>query len=303
LAILVNKWDAAAPNAHATEMTPQYEIKLQLDTIMQKKTPEASAELEKVLPVAFAITKAANLRGAHSAGPVLKTLLAGLESPLFGRQFATRFNQLLAPSPILSSQNSAVIRVLHKQRMFNICVPEILKTYKENTEASIKSFCLIALAGIVRHTPPTIVLPRLDELLPLLLLSLDFSDAGKSDAAKRAEADNVKEATLDVLYIAIKDVPTALEGHTKSIIDKLTVNFYSSRERPSHHGSMVRAKALKCLAAIPRHFRDLTVLPYRLSVIRSLQEGASGDKKRSVRVESVDCRGAWANLAEPSAED
>ena len=77
---------------------------------------------------------------------------------------------------------------------------------------------------------------------------------------------------------------------------------HNASEDPSDAPSKVRVMALKCLAVIPAHVRDIIALPFKFEVLRELEK-AVNDVKRNVREAAVQCRSTWFNLAATVEDD
>ncbi|KAI9746131.1 MAG: hypothetical protein M1818_000812 [Claussenomyces sp. TS43310] len=297
VALLVNKHNATVPGTSSPEqMMPQEYIISTISNILEDDKPAKSVQLQNKLQLIFTFTMAANLKGDRITSRLLDSLIQSLEHPDLGSRFASHFERLLAPSLIITESNHALIRRLNKQRLFSTCVPRIVQLFKTSANAKIKSNCLVALAGILKHIPSDIVLPHIESLLPLLLQTLKLKELGR-------DGNSVKSASIEVLRIAINQSSSAAEEHIQSVISALTKTWFNSLEKPSTSSADLRANALQCMAAIPRPLRDIITLPYKVSVLRDLEEGAVGDPKRRVRTEAVDCRAAWSNLAELAGDD
>lgn len=157
--------------------------------------------------VVFWIAKALVLR-LVMAEEVLGRLLEMLTSKSHGAAAARGFNLLLAPDEIISRENEAVVRLLAKQKVFNISAPAIAMAFHA-ADASTKSNYLVALSGVLQYLSPEVLLPEIETLLPLLLQSLDLED------------QLVKAATIETLTVASHESPKAVEGHVSSLVSRL----------------------------------------------------------------------------------
>ena len=162
---------------------------------------------EDVIRPAFWIAKALVLRHAN-IDEVLKRLLDLLTNTTHGTIAARGFGLLLAPDEILSKENGAIIRLLAKQKVFNICVPAIASSFRD-ADLTVKSNYLIALSGILHYISTDILMPEIETLLPLLLQSLDLDD------------QVVKAATIETLTTVSQESPSAVEGHISSLVGRL----------------------------------------------------------------------------------
>ncbi len=162
---------------------------------------------ESAIHVVFWIAKGLILRLANTT-EVLEHLLSLLANPTCALSSARGFNLLLAPDEILSKENGATIRLLARQKVFNICAPRIVKNFRQ-AETSLKPNYLIALSGILKYTPTEVLMPEIETLLPLLLQSLDLQDP------------DVQAATMENLMTVSQENPKAVEGHISSLTSRL----------------------------------------------------------------------------------
>lgn len=244
---------------------------------------ETRAASENSVRVVFWVAKGLILRLAHT-DEILERLLNLLPVRECGSASARGFGLLLAPDEVLSKENGAKIRLLAKQKVFNICVPNIAKDFR-TTNPATKSNYLIALSGILKHTPTEVVMSEIDTILPLLLQSLDL------------EESDVKAATIQSLTVVSQENPTAVEGHVGSFVSRLL----KCVTYPIITSADVRHNALRCLRIFPGRVKDSTLLPYKNTVTRGLLK-VLDDPKRRVRKEAVECRAAWFNMDEPKSD-
>ena len=149
-----------------------------------------------------------------------------------------------------------------------------------------------------------------------LLQSLDLSEA---------EDQDIKASTLTVFEALLLQDPDVIAEHAASLITRLLkcttsspksttnststakdgegiiTNATSGNSNETDNSAAVRAKALQCLALVPRQLRRETVLPYRRRVIKQLLTSLD-DTKRNVRSEAVKCRRAWLKLEDEEEE-
>ena len=253
-----------------------------LENLVLELSETASAP-ENAIRIVFWVAKGLILRLAHT-DEILERLLTLVSVTQSGLASARGFGLLLAPDEVLSKENGAKIRLLAKQKVFNICVPNIGKQFRTANSAT-KSNYLIALSGILKHMPTDVVMPEIDTVLPLLLQSLDLDDW------------DVKAATLQTLTVVSQENPTAVEGHVGSLVSRLL----KCLTYPKVKSAKVRHNALGCLRMFPGRIKDSTLLPYKNTVTRGLLN-VLDDPKRKVRKEAVECRAAWFNMDEPQSD-
>ncbi|KAJ8111548.1 hypothetical protein OPT61_g5883 [Boeremia exigua] len=238
--------------------------------------------------VIFACLKGIALR-SH---PVLTTLYASvlslLSHPQYGSTVAHGFTTLLQPDDILTKQSHCQISGLHKQKSFALLIPTITRAFRE-TSAATKPNYLVALSGVLRWMPFEIVVEEIDQLITLLLQSLDLKGV-----------DTVTEATISTLASTLAERPEILEEHSGSLISRLLTNATMGKE--SSPPAKVRVAALRCLALVPEKFKQETLLPYRRQVVKKLT-AALDDKKREVRSAAVKCRAKWLDIDEAGDDE
>jgi len=235
--------------------------------------------------VVFAISKALVLRNATITSSILPSLLEALQNPTFGLTIARGFSSLLQPDDILNKENHCTISALHKQKTFNLIVPPLSNSFRAADTAVRKNY-LVALSGILRWLPYTVIEPELSSIVPLLLQSLDLEGE-----------DDVKGATIDTVFSLLAENPKAVEQHASSLITRL-LNITATKRDPQR----VRASALQCLTVVPGRLRMELVLPFRRQVVKKLT-GALDDRRRAVRTEAVRCRAKWIELDEPGGAE
>lgn len=244
---------------------------------------ETTSAPENAVRIVFWVAKGLILRLAYT-DEILKRLLNLLSVRECGIASARGFGLLLAPDEILSKENGAKVRLLAKQKVFSICVPDIAKDFRTANPAT-KSNHLIALSGILKHMPREVVMPEIDTIFPLLLQSLDLEDS------------NVKAATIQTLTVVSQENTKAVEGHVGSLVSRLL----KCVVHPEVNSANVRHNALRCLRIFPGRVKDSTLLPYKLIVTRGLLN-VLDDPKRNIRKEAVECRAAWFNMDEPQSD-
>ncbi|KAK5094950.1 hypothetical protein LTS08_008346 [Lithohypha guttulata] len=262
----------------------------------------------------FILTKALVLRLEASTNSILTSVVDLLQDlpPRKARYLALGFGIILAPDEILSKTNEAQIRLLAPQRVFQTLVPMFSAKFRDSDSTQEqKEIYLIALSGILGTVSSDIVMPELPTLLPLLLQSLELSDANQ----------NVKTATLETMTVVITKNPEALieSGHIPALVRRLiavaTPSIKPAKSKlPANTGTKtssdvimsdapatssspkVRQLALRCVALLPQHVKDQktpsALLPLKKEVLGGLA-GCLDDPRRDVRKEAVDARASW----------
>lgn len=238
--------------------------------------------------VIFACLKGIVLRSSPVLNTLYPTVLSLLSHPQHGSTVAHGFTTLLQPDDLLTKQNHCQISGLHRQKSFALLIPNITQSFRE-ASVETKPNYLIALSGVLRWMPFDIVVEEVDQLVTLLLQSLDLKGI-----------DLVKEATIGTLASTLVEKPKILEEHSGSVISRLLANATVSKD--SARSPKVRVAALRCLTLVPEQFGTETVLPYRRQVVKKLT-AALDDKKREVRSAAVKCRAKWLEVDEAGDDD
>ncbi|KAK5117670.1 hypothetical protein LTR62_005093 [Meristemomyces frigidus] len=278
---------------------------------VQASLQEANIEVERLcneasaaqaIHVAFAVVKGLLIQG--KSGSLTTKYLNSLFDHLTittGMTAAHLFATLLAPDDILTKANHCQISGLYKQKVFGQLVPKLTAAIR-TADAGKKAHYLVALSGILKWQPYSILAASLPELIPALLQTLDLY----ADQSIKASALTVFES------IAMHD-PDALSTHAASLIARLlkcciaspprgtTTPASSSTTTPTNFPS-VRAKSLQCLALLPKQLKLEIVVPFRRQVVKQLM-GCLDDGKRVVRLKAVQCRTAWLSLEEEGGEE
>jgi DNA repair/transcription protein MET18/MMS19 len=167
-------------------------------------------------------------------------------------------------------------------------VPPIVEAIRTtpSDQTSQKQNHLLALSAILSHLPYSILEPALPTLVAPLLQTLDL----QTDQP-------VKASSLLIFESLLMHSPTLVAEHASSLITRL-LNSTTANANAAH----VRARALQCLALVPKQLKREVVLPYRRQIVKRLM-AVLDDGKRSVRAEAVKARTAWLALEEADEED
>jgi DNA repair/transcription protein MET18/MMS19 len=230
--------------------------------------------------IIFACLKGIVLRSSPILGTLYPTILSLLSHPKYGTTVAHGFSTLLQPDDLLTKSNHCQILGLHKHKSFALLVPSITSAFKKADQQTKPNY-LIALSGALRWMPFDIVVEEVNQLVTLLLQSLDLKDV-----------DSVKEAAIGTLMSSLIERPLVLEEHANALISRLLTNS-TSKDKTSP--PVVRIAALKALALVADKFKAETVLPYRRQVAKKLI-AALDDPKREVRSVAVKCRAKWLTV-------
>ncbi|KAF1959225.1 ARM repeat-containing protein [Byssothecium circinans] len=278
LSLIINKFYSAS--ALKTCLDPLIDAPFELFSADKLDPPR--------IRIIFATLKGILLRSSPVLANLYPHLLSFLSHPIYGTTVAHGFSTLLQPDDLLTKQNHCQISGLHKQKSFALLVPNITKAFRETTSDN-KSNYLIALSGILKWMPFDIVMQEVDQLLLLLLQSLDLKGE-----------DLVKEAAVSTLNSTLSEKPQVVEEYAGSLISRLLANSTVNKEAGTP--PKVRAAALRCLMLVPEKLKLESVLPYRRQVCKKLT-AALDDPKREVRYAAVKCRARWLDVDEAGDDD
>ncbi|EGP92166.1 uncharacterized protein MYCGRDRAFT_66670 [Zymoseptoria tritici IPO323] len=267
---------------------------------MRKSLMDAGIEVNALLvssqsgnhaSAAFAVVKALIIQGRCGALTAEYINLLLQIVPRADKAFAHRFTGLLAPDDVLTKENHCVISGLYKQKIFNQTVGSMVESVQSaSTEGKLHG--LIALSGILRWLPYSIMQSSLRSLMSPLLLTLDVYSL-----AKLQPDEEVIYSTLTIIESVLMHDSAIASEHTVSL-----VNRFLNCSEMQRYPAKIRAKALQCLALVPRQFKPESVVPYRRATVKKLL-GCLDDSKRNVRAEAVKCRSAWLALDEGNEEE
>ena len=306
LSLLINKWLISVSDDELLTSSSSLIPWNALDHNMSDISGIGRLQESALLTIIY-ISKALILRASPATSTLLPRLLSLLSHPQLGLPTARCLALLLSPDPIISRDNHATIRLLHKQRLFTYCVPYLVSTFRTTADSVLKPNYLIALSGLLANVPIELVLPHLDDLVPLLLQSLDLPSSA------------VKLATIETLTVTIRETPAVLETHINSLIARLMrcaegrtrdtppVSFLASPRLLIDLTDVVipeqraRLLALHCLALFPKCFRHELLRSQQREVVKRLMS-CLDDTKREVRKAGVDCRRGWEGLDDVIAD-
>ncbi|OBT65678.1 hypothetical protein VE03_05543 [Pseudogymnoascus sp. 23342-1-I1] len=269
LSLVINKFGALTPG-----------VKTQLMDLFAALPTLPAQEAKLTIQTLTTSTHAALLAGLPASADLGNCLLSALALPApTGQLAAQAFTHLLAPSPILTRTQHALIRPIAQQRFFHTAVPQLITAFSTADSASTKTNALVALSGLLGHAPEEYITPFIDALIPLLLQSLDSAPG------------TTKKASIAVLRSAAASSPKALQAHDAALVKRLLVCAQGKGNRE------VKVKALECLEILPAVWETAVVVRLRGGVVAGLGS-VVGDVSRDVRRGAVDCLAAWWRVGE-----
>ncbi|KAI0461512.1 hypothetical protein LJB42_000810 [Komagataella kurtzmanii] len=170
------------------------------------------------------------------------------------------------------------VRLLYKQKFYNIMLPKIIEGYR-NCEQASKETYLLLLSLILNHVHQReIILSHLENILPLILQII------QSDNAKS------RNSGLEILNLTIESNCMLIKPHLHSIIPRLLA---ITKDNSDLNGQI---NALLCLKEIGISKIPLSQLqPFRTTIINQTVSVLS-HKKRKVRKLAADVRQIYYEL-------
>jgi DNA repair/transcription protein MET18/MMS19 len=283
LQILVNKFGAAKePLQNEKRSLPQ----IMLDMTVLSTPNHAMSKTVEITRIyqAMAYFAGAALAAGDSYDHLLiDQMIKGLDDPFISRQVAQSFCILLAPSPIMSKENFCTIRKLCKQRLYNMAVERLITQWRQTQSKDQKASFLVALAGVLAHMEPAILVQHVSEIFPAIL---------EGTAVQNDDAMFSYVSLLKGLIEACSEV--ALE-YAPSIANRMIDRIRNSYLSPSDASPRCRVAALEALALMTEYLDGRTLLPLRGVVLAELAASAD-DCSRAVRSAAQLTKMRWANL-------
>ncbi|KAF7843400.1 MMS19 nucleotide excision repair protein-like protein isoform X1 [Senna tora] len=208
--------------------------------------------------------------------------------PLVMKCAADAFHVLMSDSEDCLHRNFHVrIRPLYKQRFFASMMPIFQQLISKSQSSFPRSLLYRALAHIISDTPLIVVLSEAKKLVPVLL-----------DCLSMLTEDIQDKDMLYGLLLVLSGILTEKNGHEAVAENVHVIINCLIRLVDYPHKMLVRETAIQCLLAMAElpHSR---IYPMRKQVLQAIVK-ALDDKKRTVRLEAVKCRQAWASTASRS---
>ncbi|XP_077482044.1 MMS19 nucleotide excision repair protein homolog [Stigmatopora argus] len=249
-----------------------------ISRILNELNLEASSGRTRAYTFMIWVTKALLLRYHPAYSTLTDKLFSLLEDGQLGPAAAEDFSLLMCDSPdVLNRTCHADVRIMYRQRFFSENSAKLVQGFNAAAQEKKPNY-LKALSNIVNKLPKQVQVTELPSLLALLLEALTYPDQG------------VQLSTLSCLEPVIADPPPALVRQLEALVGRLL-------RLTSSPAMNVKIASLRCIHALSR-FPEHEVLPFRARVLRALAKPLD-DKKRLVRNEAVQARGAWFFLGSP----
>ncbi|GAA5933513.1 Met18p [Sporobolomyces koalae] len=270
----------------------QQDLKVCFDEKVKRGNKEDETTRLQGLRVWTWVVKGLVVRSDETGYSMVQDLLTLFQDPVLARPAAKLLGTIAQDNDkVLTKENSAVIRLLYRQRFFTFLLPKLVDAHAQRQQGEEgtggdQAVYLIALSNLLQHLPKQLTLTELPKLLPLLITSLDLPDP------------NLRSNVIDTLGILVREVPETLEPSISSIALKTLKSATTSSSSPNgpdpnSPGSVkLRLSCLQFLGTLPAHIPYLTLHPQKTVILKSLGQ-AIDDPRRDVRRAAVECRSKW----------
>lgn len=173
------------------------------------------------------------------------------------------------------------VKLTYKQKLFNDVFNRLVNAFRNTSEMNIKSNYLTALSLVSKHISSNLIEPYMDEMLPLLLQSLDMPNS------------EVKVSALNTLLDTCEKFHELITEHVQSLSRSLLKLISLS----SYNSVSVRVLSLKLLETLTQIVPLNYLLPFKEEIIDA-SVPVLDDKKRIVRKQCVSTRQAYFELGQ-----
>jgi DNA repair/transcription protein MET18/MMS19 len=147
------------------------------------------------------------------------------------------------------------------------------------SELDLKHYYLLALSHLLRNVAKSTLVNELPKLFPMLLKSLESTDA------------LLKQSTLESFSIMVAETPEIVVNHIDTIVKSL-INLFVKKDSSSGNDPHVRVRAINLIGQFPGKIEYSYLSPLKKVVIKNLGI-ALDDHKLVVRREAANSRGKW----------
>ncbi|KAF0688164.1 Aste57867_20197 [Aphanomyces stellatus] len=245
--------------------------------IVQDTTQPMATRLTALQIYLFA-TKAVVLRAHATYVPVMMTFLWSLlAADDLKLHVAQGFQLLLDDFPdLLTPACHATISPVHRQRTFTMVFPLMTAS----PPGTINMEKRVATLLVIAHTPQTILLPYLPDIVPLVVDALNLKVA--------PYAALLSHPALVIFKMCLREDLRMVQAYFSTLFPGL---LWQCQHSPSAKDRMA---ALECVGSLASTKYEL-IHPYKESVIKSLL-GPLDDRKRVVRQLAAKIRNQWSIL-------
>ncbi|GAV56064.1 hypothetical protein ZYGR_0AZ02360 [Zygosaccharomyces rouxii] len=173
------------------------------------------------------------------------------------------------------------VKLTYKQKFFNDVFSRLVGAFKNTSEMVIKSNYLTALSLVSKHISSNLIEPYMDEMLPLLLQSLDMPNS------------EVKVSALNTLLDTCEKFHQLITEHVQTLSRSL-LRLISPN---SYNNVSVRVLSLRLLETLTQVVPLNYILPFKEEIIDGSLP-VLDDRKRIVRKQCVSTRQAYFELGQ-----
>ncbi|XP_074312498.1 MMS19 nucleotide excision repair protein homolog [Silene latifolia] len=196
---------------------------------------------------------------------------------------ADAFHVLLSDSEdCLNKTFHASVRPLYKQRLFTFVMPFFLSSAM-TTSREARSTLYRAIGHVICDTPLVAVLAERKKLLPVFV-----------DVIAVLSEDLINKDLIYNLLLVLSGILLDKNGQETASDNAHVIINCLTKLLSYPHKMLVRETAVQCLVAMSA-MSHTRIYPMRTQVLGALSK-VLDDPKRSVRVEAVRCRQAWASI-------
>lgn len=282
LQLLVNKFGAAKGPVGSSGKTLVELMIGKLEAVSSLSKAEAANTYQTL--AYFAAASLASLD--PSTKVLIQTMLDSLKDVKYGRKVAQSFRLLLAPSDILTKENSCTVRPLRKGRLYQLAVVPLITSWRTAQDPASKESSLLALTGVLSFLEPSMLADNAQDLIPVLLEGTNIQG---DQFAKNACIKSI----LDLVPLA----PKTIVEHVAAVIERMTDRTHNTYDSPSDSNVRGRAMALEVLAKLTEVVDATALIKRKPGLMREL-DVALEDCSSEVRSKAERCKMAWFNLAE-----
>lgn len=173
------------------------------------------------------------------------------------------------------------IKLTYKQKFFNDVFTRLVNAFRNTSEMAIKSNYLTALSLVSKHISSSLIEPYMNEMLPLLLQSLDMPNS------------EVKVSALNTLLDTGEKFHQLITEHVQTLSRSLLKLISPS----PYNNISVRVLSLRLLETLTQVVPLNYILPFKEEIIEGTLS-VLDDNKRMVRKQCVSTRQAYFELGQ-----
>ncbi|KAL6948683.1 hypothetical protein ACO0QE_001156 [Hanseniaspora vineae] len=225
------------------------------------------------------------LQNDKTIGDRISFLIRLLDDDRYGFIVSASFLILVTELPIFQkykNTNNMNIKMLHKQKLFHITVPNLIENFKSSKNVELKSRYLTSLSYILKSTPIQIKSNFTVQLMPLLLEALNVSNS------------DVKTSSLQTIKDTLETQSDIIAQHIHTLVSQcLGLLDYTDE----HNSIKVRHLSLEILHLFTKTIPVNYLQPYKTEIIKKLVVSLE-DPRRMIRKLAIDTRESYYELGQ-----